>query len=62
MTRSGVLYLVGRSVYSQASMMAFKDIFLFIAVCFFAAIIPALLMRDRRSKAKSRPALAARPG
>jgi EmrB/QacA subfamily drug resistance transporter len=62
MTRSGVLYLIGRSVYMQASMMAFKDLFLFVAVCFFVAIIPALLMRDRRPKGKSRPALAVRPG
>ncbi|MBT3532856.1 MAG: DHA2 family efflux MFS transporter permease subunit [Rhodospirillaceae bacterium] len=60
MMKSGLLYLVGRSVYIQASMMAFKDLFLFVAVCFFLAVIPALLMRDRRPKPKSRPVLAAR--
>ncbi len=60
--RSGILYLVGRSVYLQANMMAFKDLFLIVALFFFAAIIPALLMRDRQPKSKSRPALAARPG
>ncbi|MDP6691203.1 MAG: DHA2 family efflux MFS transporter permease subunit [Alphaproteobacteria bacterium] len=62
MTRSGVLYLVGRSVHSQASMMAFKDVFLFIALAFFAAMIPALLLRETRPKPKARPVPAARTG
>ena len=66
MMRSGVLHLVGRSVYSQANMMAFKDVFLFIAVAFFAAMIPALLLRDSRPKPKGRPesrtVAAVRPG
>lgn len=62
MIRSGVLHLVGRSLYMQASMMAYRDIFLFIGVCFFVAMIPALLMRDPKSKSKGRPTLAARTG
>ena len=62
MTQSGVLYLVGRSVYSQASMMAFRDVFLFIAVAFFVAMIPALLLRDWQAKPRSRSELAARTG
>ena len=64
--RSGVLHLVGRSVYSQASMMGFKDVFLFIAVAFFVMMIPALLLRDKypvsRPRPETRPAPAARGG
>ena len=62
MTHSGVLYLIGSSVYSQASMMAFRDVFLFIAVAFFVAMFPALLLRDWQPKPKSPSALAARSG
>ena len=62
MARSGVLYLVGQSVYMQASMMAFKDLFLFVAMAFFVAVIPALFLRDPRRKYESRPALTARTG
>ncbi|MFP6707170.1 MAG: DHA2 family efflux MFS transporter permease subunit [Alphaproteobacteria bacterium] len=62
MARSGVLYLVGQSVYMQASMMAFKDLFLFVAMAFFMAVIPALFLRDPRRKYESRSALTARTG
>ena len=62
MARSGVLYLVGQSVYMQASMMAFKDLFLFVAMAFFVAVIPALFLRDPRRKYESRPAPMARTG
>ncbi len=62
MVRSGVLYLVGRSVHSQASMMAFRDVFLFVALAFFIAMIPALLLRDQQPKLKARRVPAARPG
>ncbi len=62
MARTGVLYLVGQSVYSQASMMAFRDLFLFVAVAFFIAAIPALLLRDWKPRPKARPVLAARTG
>ncbi len=55
MTPAGALYLVGRSVYAQASMMAFRDVFLFIALVYFATMIPALLLRERKSKAKTQP-------
>ncbi|NQV60748.1 MAG: hypothetical protein HQ502_13850, partial [Alphaproteobacteria bacterium] len=51
MTPAGALYLVGRSVYAQASMMAFRDVFLFIAVVYFATMIPAILLRKRKPKA-----------
>jgi len=55
MMRPGVLHLVGQSVYSQASMMAFKDVFLFIALAFFITMVPALLLRDAYPKPKPRP-------
>ena len=62
MTKSGVLYLVGQSVYVQASMMAYKDLFLFVAVAFFVAVIPALFLWDPKRKHKPRPVLSARTG
>jgi hypothetical protein len=62
MVRSGVLYLVGQSVYMQASMMAYRDLFLFVATAFFVAVIPAMFLRDSARKNKPRPALTARTG
>ena len=62
MTPAGALYLVGRSVYSQANMMAFGDVFLLCAVIFFCAMIPALLLRDSRHKTKVWAKLRPRPG
>ena len=62
MTPAGALYLVGRSVYAQASMMAFRDVFLFIALVYFATMIPALLIRVRKPKAEARPMPRPRPG
>ena len=44
----GALYLVGRSVYSQANMMAFSDVFLLFAIVFFCTMVPAFLLRDSR--------------
>ena len=60
MTPAGALYLVGRSIYAQASMMAFRDVFLFIALVYFATMIPTLFLRERKSKTKTQPLL--RPG
>ncbi len=62
MTPSGALYLVGRSVYLQANMMAFSDVFLLIAVIYFLTVIPALLLRDWRPTFDRRPQLTPRHG
>ncbi len=62
MTPAGALYLVGRSVYSQASMMAYGDVFLLVAVVYFATMIPALLLRDRPTTSKIPANLRPRPG
>ena len=62
MTSAGALYLVGRSVYSQANMMAFGDVFLLCAVVFFCTMIPTLLLRDSRHKTKVWANLRPRPG
>lgn len=40
----GALYYLGRTVYLQASTMAFRDSFLLVALVFFAAMLPAWLM------------------
>ncbi len=52
MMPAGALYLVGRSIYSQASMMAFSDAFLFMALLYFVTMIPALFLIDLPIKAK----------
>lgn len=62
MTPAGALYLVGRSIYSQAAMMAYSDVFLLMALVYFVAVIPALLLRDRRPNSHVRPVLRPRPG
>lgn len=62
MAPSGALYLVGRSIYSQAAMMAYSDVFLLMALVYFFTVIPALLLRDRRPKSRTRPVLRPRPG
>ncbi|MBT6974773.1 MAG: DHA2 family efflux MFS transporter permease subunit [Rhodospirillaceae bacterium] len=62
MMRPGALYLVGRSVYSQASMMAFSDAFLFMAVLYFITMIPALFLMDLPIKTKFRTMLRPRHG
>ena len=62
MTPAGALYLVHRSVYAQASMMAFRDVFLFIALVYFATMIPALLLRGRKAAEKARSLPRPRPG
>ena len=55
MTPAGALYLVGRSIYAQASMMAFRDVFLFIALVYFATMIPTLFLRESEPRAKTEP-------
>ena len=62
MMPAGALYLVGRSVYSQASMMAFSDAFLFIALLYFVTMIPALFLIDLPIKAKFSTILRPRHG
>ncbi|MDA1100648.1 MAG: DHA2 family efflux MFS transporter permease subunit [Proteobacteria bacterium] len=42
------LHFLGGSLYAQASMLAFRDVFLFLALIYFAAMLPALLLRERR--------------
>lgn len=42
------LHLLGNSLYAQASMLAFRDVFLFLGMVFFVAMLPALLLRERR--------------
>jgi len=62
MKPAGALYLVGRSIYAQASMMAFSDVFMLIGVVYVGTMIPVLLLRDPVTKVKARPQLRPRPG
>lgn len=62
MMRAGTLYLVGRSVYSQAAMMAFGDAFLGLALLYFVTLIPALFLIERRKRSSNQPVLRPRPG
>lgn len=47
MARAGSLEFLGRTIAAQASMMAFRDSFLVVAVIFVLALLPAGLMRRR---------------
>jgi len=46
------LHLLGNSLHAQASMLAFRDVFLFLGMCFFFAMLPAILLRERKPKAR----------
>ena len=59
---AGALYLVGRSIYAQASMMAFSDVFMLIGVVYVRTMTPVLLLRDPVTKPRPRPRLRPRPG
>jgi MFS transporter, DHA2 family, multidrug resistance protein len=60
-TPAGALYLIGRSLYSQASMMAFRDVFLLIGLVYFAMMIPVVFLRDSRRAEAGRPQLRPKP-
>ena len=62
MMPAGALYLVGRSIHTQASMMAFSDAFLFMAALYFMTVIPALFLMDLPIKTKFRTKLRLRHG
>ncbi len=49
------LHLLGNSLYAQASMLAFRDVFLFLGLIYFAAMLPALLLRERKQKVQAVP-------
>ena len=52
--QAGSLNYLGRVLYSQGSMLGFRDCFFIVGVIFLAALIPALMMRgDRRGTASS---------
>lgn len=51
--RAGSFEFLGRTIAAQASMMAFRDSFLVVAVIFVIALLPAGLMRRRRGAAPS---------
>jgi hypothetical protein len=44
------LHILGDSLYAQASMLAFRDVFLFLGLVYSAAMLPALLLRERKRK------------
>jgi MFS family permease len=51
--RAGSLEFLGRTIAAQASMMAFRDSFLVVAVIFVLALLPAGLMRLRHGVNRS---------
>jgi len=46
--QAGALHYLGRVIYAQGNMLAYRDGFLVIAVAFLLACLPAMLMRRRR--------------
>ncbi|MDX5628229.1 MULTISPECIES: hypothetical protein [unclassified Brenneria] len=51
----GVMEFMQRTLASKAQMFAYQDGFYMVAMCFFAAIIPALFIRGRVSRLKAIP-------
>ncbi len=49
------MHMLGNSLYAQASMLAFRDVFLFLGMVFFFAMLPAILLRERKPKARLAP-------
>ena len=47
---AGALHYLGRMVYTQASTLAFRDCFMIVTVVFLLSLIPAWLMRTRRTR------------
>jgi hypothetical protein len=39
------LQMLGTSLYAQANMLAFRDVFLFLGLVYFVAMVPAMLLR-----------------
>jgi hypothetical protein len=52
------LHILSNSLYAQASMLAFRDVFLFLGLVYFAAMLPALLLRERKRKVDPAPTAA----
>jgi len=52
------LYMLGDSLYAQASMLAFRDVFLYLGLVYFVAMLPALLLRERKQKVPAMPGAA----
>ncbi|MBL6951175.1 MAG: DHA2 family efflux MFS transporter permease subunit [Alphaproteobacteria bacterium] len=52
------LYMLGDSLYAQASMLAFRDVFLYLGLVYFVAMLPALLLRERKQKVPAMPSAA----
>ena len=49
------LFYLGRMIYSQAYMLAFRDCFLILTFVFLLAIIPGLLIRKRKAAPVAAP-------
>jgi len=62
MKPAAALYLVGRSIYAHASMMAFNDVFMLIGVVYVRTMTPVLLLRDPVTKPRPQPRLRLWPG
>lgn len=46
----GALYHLGRTIYQQAYTQSFQDCFMVVALLFFAAMLPALMLKARKNK------------
>ena len=51
MINVAALQMLGTSLYAQANMLAFRDVFLFLGMTYFIAMVPATLLRIPKSKA-----------
>ena len=53
MINVAALQMLGTSLYAQANMLAFRDVFLFLGMTYFIAMVPAILLRIPKSKVVS---------
>ena len=51
MINVAALQMLGASLYAQANMLAFRDVFLFLGMTYFIPMLPATLLRIPKSKA-----------
>lgn len=49
--QAGAFDYLGRVIYAQGNMMGYRDGFMFVAAVFLVALLPALMMRQRRLQA-----------
>ncbi|MCA8931320.1 MAG: hypothetical protein KDA49_02570, partial [Rhodospirillaceae bacterium] len=56
--QAGPVNYLARMIYPQGNVLGYRDGFFIVGVIFLAALVPALVMRQRRRRAVALPSLA----